>query len=258
MSPTVELVLFVCCWQLYEALTTKIETQGSTEADFGEKVTFSCRLSESRGVRQVTWLRLRSSGSVDSLASYSPHHGAAVSEQFLGRVLLTEVTLHSTSITLQNVTLEDEGCYICTFNIYPGGSTRKQTCLTVWGITEVTRKRLLDGPAVDAGSEVLLTSSAPLVRWGASEDSRAVVTETESNTTNHDGIATASSSLTPNLFESPRARADCVVGGAGTRETVVRRICLEEDRLASSTDGNTLPLTGLISASFVILSTMDI
>ncbi|KAL4656580.1 OX-2 membrane glycoprotein-like, partial [Arapaima gigas] len=104
--------------------------QGSTEADFGEKVTFSCRLSESRGVRQVTWLRLRSSGSVDSLASYSPHHGAAVSEQFLGRVLLTEVTLHSTSITLQNVTLEDEGCYICTFNIYPGGSTRKQTCLT--------------------------------------------------------------------------------------------------------------------------------
>ncbi|XP_052355935.1 mucin-5AC-like isoform X12 [Oncorhynchus keta] len=48
-----------------------------------------------------------------------------------GKVGFTETSLNSTSITTKNVTWAEEVCYICSFNVYPSGSRRKQTCLTV-------------------------------------------------------------------------------------------------------------------------------
>lgn len=85
------------------------------------------------GVQQVTWQRLFQNNSLQNLATYSKRFGHQVNEPFSGKVLFTEESLNSTSITLKYVTWEDESCYICAFNVYPDGSKRKQMCLTVKG-----------------------------------------------------------------------------------------------------------------------------
>lgn len=85
------------------------------------------------GVLQVTWQRLFKDESIENLATYSKRFGQQVNEPYQGKVTFTEASLHSTSISLRNVTWEDESCYICSFNAYPEGSKRKQTCLKVQG-----------------------------------------------------------------------------------------------------------------------------
>lgn len=85
------------------------------------------------GVLQVTWQRLFKDDSIENLATYSKRFGQQVNEPYQGKVMFTEASLHSTSISLRNVTWEDESCYICSFNAYPEGSKRKQTCLKVQG-----------------------------------------------------------------------------------------------------------------------------
>lgn len=82
---------------------------------------------------QVTWQRLFSDESIENLATYSKKFGQQVNEPYKGKVIFTEASLSSTSITLTNVTWGDESCYICSFNVYPDGSKRRQTCLTVEG-----------------------------------------------------------------------------------------------------------------------------
>lgn len=85
------------------------------------------------GVLQVTWQRLFKDESIENLATYSKRFGQQVNEPYREKLTFTEASLNSSSITVRNVTWEDESCYICSFNVYPDGSQRRQTCLTVQG-----------------------------------------------------------------------------------------------------------------------------
>uniref|UniRef100_A0A665WCI0 Immunoglobulin V-set domain-containing protein n=1 Tax=Echeneis naucrates TaxID=173247 RepID=A0A665WCI0_ECHNA len=65
------------------------------------------------------------------MATYSKRFGQQVNEPYLGKVIFTEASLNSTSISLRDVSWQDESCYICSFNAFPDGSKRRETCLTV-------------------------------------------------------------------------------------------------------------------------------
>lgn len=82
---------------------------------------------------QVTWQKLSKNNAVQNLASYSERFGEQVNGPFQGKISFGKATLSLSSITLKNVTWEDEGCYICSFNVFPDGSKRKQACLEVQG-----------------------------------------------------------------------------------------------------------------------------
>lgn len=47
--------------------------------------------------------------------------------------ILTKFDVPASSITIHNVQLEDEDCYICSFTLYPQGKINGKTCLTVTG-----------------------------------------------------------------------------------------------------------------------------
>ncbi|XP_018583965.2 OX-2 membrane glycoprotein-like [Scleropages formosus] len=155
------------------------------------------------------------------------HLEDSVLEPFADKVLLTETSLDSTAITVRGVSLEDEGCYICSFNIYPKGTTRKQICLIVRGVRTVrTWKRPLVAPALDTEKPVVVTCSAtgkpaPEVQWGVSEDQKSGPMETTSSNTNSDGTVTVTSSLRLDLSTSPRTHVDCLVGGQETQKRIM-------------------------------------
>lgn len=85
------------------------------------------------GVLQVTWQRLAKDEHVENLATYSKRFGQQVNEPYQGKMVFTEASLSSTVIKVKNVTWADESCYICSFNAYPDGSKRRQSCLKVKG-----------------------------------------------------------------------------------------------------------------------------
>lgn len=82
---------------------------------------------------QVTWQKLFKNNAVQNLATYSKRFGEQVNVPFREKISFKKATLNLSSITLKNVTWEDEGCYICSFNVFPDGSKRKQACLEVQG-----------------------------------------------------------------------------------------------------------------------------
>lgn len=82
---------------------------------------------------QVTWQKLSKNSAVQNLASYNKRSGEQVNVPFREKISFRKATLSLSSITLKNLTWEDKGCYICSFNVFPDGSKRKQVCLEVQG-----------------------------------------------------------------------------------------------------------------------------
>lgn len=87
----------------------------------------------SPGVQQVTWQKLSEDAPIQNLATYSKQFGQQVNSPFQDKVFFTKAALGSSSITLKNVTWDDDSCYICSFNAFPSGSKQQQTCLEVQG-----------------------------------------------------------------------------------------------------------------------------
>ncbi|CAB1327502.1 unnamed protein product [Coregonus sp. 'balchen'] len=118
---------------LSEAVSVNVVARGDTTVNFNGDASYTCTHADPTGVLQVTWQRLFKDDSVENLATYSKRFGAQIIDPHRGKVVFTEASLDSTSITVKNVTWADEACYICSFNVYPSGSRRKQKCLTVQG-----------------------------------------------------------------------------------------------------------------------------
>uniref|UniRef100_A0A8C6UHP4 Ig-like domain-containing protein n=1 Tax=Neogobius melanostomus TaxID=47308 RepID=A0A8C6UHP4_9GOBI len=96
-------------------------------------VSLGVSLYDSADVLQVTWQRLYEDNSIENLATYNKRFGEQVNNPYVGKIVFTEASLRSTSITVKNLTWTDESCYVCSFNAYPQGSKRHQTCLKVRG-----------------------------------------------------------------------------------------------------------------------------
>ncbi|NWW48713.1 OX2G protein, partial [Pedionomus torquatus] len=99
-------------------------------AALGGEATFSCNFSLSMDVLQVTWQK-RNGSTFQNIATYSPNHGLRLIGSFQTKVYFTRVTLKTSTITLQNLSFEDESYYRCIFNVFPHGSFSNDICLNI-------------------------------------------------------------------------------------------------------------------------------
>ncbi|KAF3857090.1 hypothetical protein F7725_008949 [Dissostichus mawsoni] len=116
---------------LFTASMSQITGYGNTTVAYGRDSKYGCAVADPTGVLQVTWQRLFPDRSIENLATYNRRFGEHVNDPYRGKVIFTEAMLSSSSITLANVTWADESCYICSFNVYPDGSMRKQISVTL-------------------------------------------------------------------------------------------------------------------------------
>nr|XP_023670042.1 OX-2 membrane glycoprotein-like [Paramormyrops kingsleyae] len=193
---------------LSTGFSTEVKAHGDTSAAFGQNASFFCYLSNPAGVSQVTWQKLRKNGVVDDLATYSTRFGK---NEMKPNVKFLEALLNSTSIIVNNVSTADEGCYFCTFHVYPSGSVRKETCLTVHGISNVSTKLILSNKETPQAGDVVSCSvtgkPAPKVTW-----SRPDWQANESVVSNEDGTATVSINWTLSTEDLEDKYVDCVIG----------------------------------------------
>ncbi|KAI4894618.1 hypothetical protein NFI96_027384 [Prochilodus magdalenae] len=190
------------------------------KAKLGESPSFSFSLPDAAGVKQVTWQRLGHDDSVHTMATYSENFRHQVTEQYQGKVELTLATLNATTIVIKNVTFADEGCYVCTFNVYPSGTERRKACLSVQGLLAVKTSKLSH-----KSTEVVVSCSAtgkpqPEVRWTPSD-----LNPNSTVTKNGDGTSTTTSILTVTLSGDRGNSVECVAesGGVIQREHVSLR-----------------------------------
>ncbi|XP_071388444.1 OX-2 membrane glycoprotein-like [Centroberyx affinis] len=213
----VQVLLLV--YGLFTAVSSEVTVDGDATADFGGDAHYRCAVTDITGVLQVTWQRHYKDEAIENLASYNKRFGKQINEPHRGKVILTEASLNSTSITVKNVTWGDEACYICSFNVFPGGSKRKQICLTVQGISEVTphvQRIPSSGPDVEVVVSCSATGKpAPAVQWHIPP---GIVSKEPSHrtVTNDDHTFTTNSSVALRLPPHWEGYVDCLLN-TGTR-----------------------------------------
>ncbi|KAK6466285.1 OX-2 membrane glycoprotein-like, partial [Huso huso] len=172
-----------------------VQSNGST-AVLNKDFTLKCSLSNNN-VMQITWQKEKDQGSPKNMASYSKRFGPNVLEPYHQRMNFSCLGLNESSITIHKVQAEDEGCYLCLFNIYPQGSIVGRSCFTVFGIIEMNISKF------STKSEDIIVVScsvtgkpSPMVAWNTSEN----VTEHEMEIKEDDkGIVTIISNVTVDL-----------------------------------------------------------
>ncbi|XP_073433269.1 OX-2 membrane glycoprotein-like [Dendrobates tinctorius] len=100
--------------------------------EYGKSVTIKCILYPHFVPVQVTWTR-EVSGRTTTVATYTSDSGAEISEGYKDRLWMSTSGLNETAITINKASIQDEGCYRCTFNYLPKGSIMGEACLTIPG-----------------------------------------------------------------------------------------------------------------------------
>ncbi|XP_039648674.1 OX-2 membrane glycoprotein-like isoform X2 [Perca fluviatilis] len=127
---------FLCALGVFhKGVTSLIETQQTVMAAVGEEAQLNCQLMQSKDVLQVTWQKLLPDGE-KNLATYSNKFGKSVNPDFRNNVEFKCAGLQNSSIVIRKVTEQDEGCYLCLFNIYPEGALTAITCLLLYELHE--------------------------------------------------------------------------------------------------------------------------
>ncbi|XP_010795581.1 nectin-1-like [Notothenia coriiceps] len=254
---------------LFTASMSQITGYGNMTVDYGRDSKYGCAVANLKDVQQVTWQRLVPDRPIENLATYSKRFGEHVNNPYRGKVIFTEATLSSSSITLANVTWEDESCYICAFNRYPDGSMRKQICVTVQGISSF--KTEVHAPSSDPeeeeeeDEEVVFSCSAtgkpaPAIQWEI--PSQATDTHRQPITTvvNEDKTFTSSSNVTLRLPAGWEGHVVCLLnsGAMGQRSeripfSLPAREKQEEEGKTQSTSGTALVTSAVVSVTFIII-----
>ncbi|KAL3045681.1 hypothetical protein OYC64_013852 [Pagothenia borchgrevinki] len=249
---------------LFTASMSQITGYGNTTVAYGRDSKYGCAVANPGGVQQVTWQRLFPDRPIENLATYNTRFGETVNDPYRGKVIFTEATLSSSSITLANVTWADESCYICVFNVFPEASMRKQICLTVQGIssfkTEVHAPS--SDPEEEEEEEVVFSCSAtgkpaPTIQWEI--PSQATYTHRQPITTvaNGDKTFTSSSNITLRLPAGWEGHVDCLLnsGAMGQRRERIpfSLPAREEEGKTQSTSGTALVTSAVVSVTFIII-----
>ncbi|XP_033478810.1 OX-2 membrane glycoprotein-like [Epinephelus lanceolatus] len=102
----------------------------SLNAEVGRSLLLGCNVTTEAGntVRQVRWLNRHKK----VVLAYEQSQPIRISHQG-PNVELTASNNDASYITIKRVRPDDEGCYLCIFDVYPTGSLEGRTCISVTG-----------------------------------------------------------------------------------------------------------------------------
>ncbi|KAM8722933.1 uncharacterized protein AB9X84_005411 [Acanthopagrus schlegelii] len=129
------LLFFSLLGVFQKGLTDLIRTQQTVIAAVGDEVLLNCQLLQHEDVVKVIWWKISIKG-MKNLISYHKKYGLKVNPAFKDKIGFTDAGLQNSSIFIRKVTEEDEGCYLCLFNIHPGDHLNATTCLQIYELHE--------------------------------------------------------------------------------------------------------------------------
>ncbi|XP_074520940.1 OX-2 membrane glycoprotein-like [Halichoeres trimaculatus] len=244
---------------IFKGSMSEIILHGSRTADYSTDAVFSCTKHDSTGVLQVSWEKVLKE-SRETMATFSERFKKQVNEPYREKIIFTEASLNSTAIVIKNVTWDDESCYTCTFSVYPEGSSRKQICLTVQGISDVKTQvfpREEEDGEEDVEVEISCSATgrpAPTIEWVYSPGARLLNQQKATTVKNSDRTFTSSGNITLEVPSEWKGSVDCLLN-KGVRGERLERIPL----VFIDSDVNNVRRVNQLSSSgiaLVVISTL--
>ncbi|XP_072470121.1 OX-2 membrane glycoprotein-like isoform X2 [Notamacropus eugenii] len=113
-----------------------MKSKSTDIAPLGNNVTLRCNLTIPGDVLQITWQKVQ--GSVpENIGTYSNQYGRKILPSYNAWIQYNSTELTWSSMTLYNVTLQDDACYKCLFNVFPNGIHGGKMCFSVQNVSEL-------------------------------------------------------------------------------------------------------------------------
>lgn len=125
-------LMFFCILISVDSTLTQVEvvTQ-DVNGSFHGPASIRCSLKTTQEPLIVTWQK-KKAVSPENVVTYSKAHGVVIQPAYKDKANITELGLLNTSLTFWNTTLDDEGCYMCLFNMFGSGKVSGTACITLY------------------------------------------------------------------------------------------------------------------------------
>ncbi|XP_036603379.1 OX-2 membrane glycoprotein-like isoform X2 [Trichosurus vulpecula] len=119
------MTLVMQCWA-----QGKVVTENETVV-LERPASLKCSLQTVQEILIVTWQKL-TKGRPENMATFSKQHGVVIQSAYKDKIEMTQPGLSESTITFLKTAEEDEGCYLCIFNIFGVGTASGKTCLKLY------------------------------------------------------------------------------------------------------------------------------
>uniref|UniRef100_A0A668TX14 Ig-like domain-containing protein n=1 Tax=Oreochromis aureus TaxID=47969 RepID=A0A668TX14_OREAU len=128
-------MVYTLCDFLCAGQTSVIKTQQTVLVEVRGNAFLNCQLMQFKDIVQVTWQKILAEGKWN-LTSYHKTFGKKVNPGCLHKTEFKYAGLQNGSLVIKNVTEQDEGCYVCLFDVQHESPLRGKTCIQVYELHE--------------------------------------------------------------------------------------------------------------------------
>ncbi|XP_019740270.1 OX-2 membrane glycoprotein [Hippocampus comes] len=177
-------------------VTASVIADSNKTAVSGKKASLSCSYGLPEKVQQVSWRYASAPGGLSSdVASYAKRSDPMIEPAYQGRVWLS-ASLSDSTLTIQPVAIQDEGCYTCLYNTHADGPKSSTVCLSTYALPkpQVSYKSTSAG-VIEANCSAVSRPPVEMV-WNVEQDNRTVGPPVTTLLPQDDGTTLVISTLT--------------------------------------------------------------
>ncbi|XP_008326897.1 OX-2 membrane glycoprotein isoform X1 [Cynoglossus semilaevis] len=181
--------------QICLTVTSPVKADGNQTAVSGKKVSFSCSYGLPEKVQQIIWRYTPAHGDPTDVASYAKHGDPMIEPPYQGRVWLS-ASLSDSQLTIQPVSIQDEGCYTCLFEMHSEKAKSSRVCLSTYVLPKPQVSYKTTTPGVIESNCTLVSRPPAEIVWNVEGDNRTIGPPVTTQLLQHDGTTLVVSTLT--------------------------------------------------------------
>ncbi|XP_039599594.1 LOW QUALITY PROTEIN: OX-2 membrane glycoprotein [Polypterus senegalus] len=149
-------------------LLAEVKSTGNVTINLGKPATVSCSYEFPDQVIQVLWNKYLQENKMEIIASHNKYYPSNIPYKYKDKIFFYS-SGKTSKVVFKALSLQDEACYMCEYNLYPYGTKSISSCITV-----------LVPPKYNSNYELLLDGfyqlncsafgkPAPIVRWNMTD-----------------------------------------------------------------------------------------
>ncbi|XP_054471015.1 OX-2 membrane glycoprotein [Anoplopoma fimbria] len=176
-------------------VTSQITSESNKTAVSGKKASLSCSYGLPEKVQQVIWKHTSAQGDSTEVASFAKRSDPMIEPSFQGRVWLSS-SLSDSQLTIQPVTIQDEGCYTCLYNTHLDGPKTSTVCLATYVLPKPQVSYKTTSPGVIEANCTSVSRPPAEIVWNVERDNRTMGPPVTTQLPQGDGTTLVISTLT--------------------------------------------------------------
>ncbi|XP_045911088.1 OX-2 membrane glycoprotein isoform X2 [Micropterus dolomieu] len=176
-------------------VTSQVTVDSNKTAVSGKKASLSCSYGLPEKVQQIIWRHTSAQGDSIEVASFAKKSDPMIEPPYQGRVWLS-ASMSDSQLTIQPVTIQDEGCYTCLYTTHPDGPKSSTVCLATFVLPKPQVSYKTTSPGVIEANCTSVSRPPAEIVWNVERDNRTMGPPVTTQLPQSDGTTLVISTLT--------------------------------------------------------------